>query len=223
MSTVTNHDQMRIANTVSVLNYVREFGPLTKKALQQKTGLSWGSISSITTDLIKQKIIIECQKQNPYPGRNPKDLDISSITNLLIGIDISAEGITGVLIDLKCKVIESKKIKIVIDNEQENYPELILNHIRNLISHFLNKAAKMRVIGIGLAVQGAVDSEHGISLFSPHIPGWKNIHLKAILETEFKLPILVEHDPNCMALAERWLGGINNVPNMLLIRLTHGI
>lgn len=221
---VTNHDQMRLTNTVSVLNCIREYGPLTKRELQDKTGLSWGSISSITADLLHQKIIVECQKQSPYPGRNPKDLDISNLNNLLIGIDIRAEGITGVLTDLKCQIITKQKVKVMIDNnEAKNYPELILAHIRNMINGFIAAHSSKRIIGIGLAVQGAVDAERGISLFSPHIPGWTNIHLKELLEAEFKLPTLVEHDPNCMALAERWLTGIKNVKNMLLIRLTHGI
>ncbi len=38
-----------------------------------------------------------------------------------------------------------------------------------------------------------------------------------------KLPVLVEHDPNCMALAERWLGEAREVNNLLFLRLAMGI
>ena len=63
------HDLMRSTNTLSILECIRQSGPTTKREIQDKTGLSWGAISNITTDLFNKRVISEF---NPTFGKMSK-------------------------------------------------------------------------------------------------------------------------------------------------------
>lgn len=214
------HDLMRSTNTLSLLECIRRFGPITKKEIQDRTGLSWGAISNITTDLFNKRVISEFKSTESLIGRIPSKFDISNDENLIIGVDINIEGLTAVLIDLKCRVFKTAKTSILKNGRDD-----ILEQTKQII-HYLIKDSninKQKIIGIGIAMQGAVDVERGISVFSPYFSDWKDVPVREILEKEFDIPVFVEHDPNCMALTEKWLGHANDIKNLLFIRLSMGI
>ena len=220
MMKTVKHDIMRTTNTLSLLDCIRDYGPLTKGEIQEKTGLSWGAICNIISELLKSRIISECMSTEFAVGRTPSKFDINSNDRLIIGIDINIEGLTAVLIDLKCRVLNSIRVAIM-----ENEKEEVLKQAKCIIHQLLDSTRidRDKIIGIGIAMQGTVNSDEGVSVYSPYFNNWDNIPLKDIFEKEFNLPVCVEHDPNCMAMTERWLGGAKDVKDMLFIRLSMGI
>lgn len=214
------HDLMRYTNTLSVLECIRQYGQVTKREIQEKTGLSWGAVSNIVGELLNKNVISETPSTDPIIGRTPLKYDIRSDNNLIIGVDINIEGLTAVLIDLKCRVLREIRA-VVTRNDRESVLAQVKKMIHGLIKE--SKVDKERIIGIGIAMQGAVDAEKGISIFSPYFDGWENVPVSEILEQEFHIPVCVEHDPNCMALTEKWLGSTKDVNNFLFIRLSMGI
>lgn len=214
------HDSIRNTNTLIVLESIINSGPVTKREIQEKTCLSWGAVSNITNELLRKKIIVETKSSDSSVGRTPSQLDVNSSENLIIGLDINIEGITAVLIDLKCRVLKKISQEVLKTGAED-----ILKQVKLLVHLLLqdSHAEISGIIGLGVAMQGAVDTEKGISIFSPHFPNWENVPLKDILEKEFDIPVFVEHDPNCMALSERWMGAAKGVNNLLFIRLSMGI
>jgi len=211
---------MRNSNMLTILKCIKEYGPLTKRDIQNKTGLSWGAISNITNDLLKKRIIYEFKLSESLVGRTPSQLEINDKENLIIGIDINIEGLTAVLTDLKSRILKNIKVRIKNDSKEE-----IITQAKQLIYSIMQESGVQRynILGIGVAMQGAVDIEKGISIFSPHFTDWTNVPVKGILEKEFGLPVYVEHDPNCMAMSEKWLGYAKDSKNFLFIRLSMGI
>ena len=70
---------------------------------------------------------------------------------------------------------------------------------------------------------GDIDIQNGISVFVPHFEDFSQVPVKQILEEEFGIEVMIEHDPNCMALTERYMGLAQNVNNFMFIRLSMGI
>jgi glucokinase len=54
----------------------------------------------------------------------------------------------------------------------------------------------------GVSIGGPLDSEAGVILGPPHLPGWDEVPLRALLEERLNLPVFVEHDARTGALAE---------------------
>jgi glucokinase len=55
---------------------------------------------------------------------------------------------------------------------------------------------------IGIGVPSVVDPDKGIVYDVQNIPSWKEVHLAAIVEAEFKIPVYINNDANCFAWGE---------------------
>ncbi len=101
----SNSAQMRVGNMRTLLTTIRDHGPIAKRELQQLTGPSWGSVSSLTTLLLHSRYVVAAGKQATASGRRPDELDINSGDNYIIGLDINLTGLCGVVTDMKGRIV----------------------------------------------------------------------------------------------------------------------
>lgn len=94
--------------------------------------------------------------------------------------------------------------------------------IKQLVQ-LINSQLNSQVTGIGIGVPSIVDGEKGIVYNVANISSWKEIHLKEILENEFKLPVAINNDSNCFALGEHLFGQGRPYDNMVGITIGTGI
>ena len=216
-----NHDYMRVKNLSNVFELIRSSeGLLTKRELQNKSGLCWSTISDSVAELIKNGFIVDAEFQTSKVGRPAKTYDINPNNNLLIGVDINPESYRAVVIDMQCRVIYSTT-RMMVDNDRESVIASAKAIIYDVISQSgINIES---VLGIGFALTGVVDTVNGVSLYSHHYKNWDNVPIKEIFEEEFQIPVLIEHDPNCLAIAELNIGIGKNYNHIILIRSSFGI
>jgi predicted NBD/HSP70 family sugar kinase len=79
------------------------------------------------------------------------------------------------------------------------------------------------VEGVAISSPGAVDSGTGIIGGISAVPYIHHFPIKAEWENLFGVPVSVENDANCAALAEVWLGAARDVQNALFIVIGSGI
>lgn len=133
----------------------------------------------------------------------------------LIGIDMGGSEINAGLVDLNGKVM--KKLTIPIDVKATKAK------IVDSIVFAINKLKKDKILGVGIAVAGAVDTRRGIAVAPPNLPGWKNIPLKKIVEDKAKLPVSIDNDANCFAIAEYKIGFAKKTQNLVGVLVNTGI
>ena len=95
----------------------------------------------------------------------------------------------------------------------------VLSQLSRLIEEMMNET----VDGIGIGVPSIVDSEKGIVYNVANISSWKEIHLKEILENEFKVAVAINNDSNCFALGESLYGEGQPYANMVGVTIGTGI
>lgn len=95
----------------------------------------------------------------------------------------------------------------------------VLSQLSRLIGEMMNET----VDGIGIGVPSIVDSEKGIVYNVANISSWKEIHLKEILENEFKVAVAINNDSNCFALGESLYGEGQPYANMVGVTIGTGI
>lgn len=214
------HNFMRNANALSILNYLRTNGVSTRREIQAATGLSWAAVSTITADLIAQDILIEKAPKERVSGRTPTLLDFNPRKNMSIGAEINVEGLTVVLLDLRGKVISAQEE--LLDQAEKHST---LNQMTRMIEEMLRKnhLQKKQLLGIGVSVQGSVDKEGSVSLYNHYIKDWRDVPLKDLFEDYFGVPVRVMHDPVCIALAEERERQYLTQNDFVLIRLGYGI
>ena len=61
----------------------------------------------------------------------------------------------------------------------------IMNQLFSMIDVNIYELDREKIFGIGVAMNGMVDSENGISIFSPHYD-WDNFELAKKIEEKYK-------------------------------------
>lgn len=214
------HNYMRNANALSILDYLRTNGMCTRREIQSGTGLSWAAVSTITSELLAQDILVEKEPTERASGRTPTLLDFNSRKNMSIGAEINAEGLTVVLLDIRGNVLDAKEE--ILEQAEKN---ATLNQMTRMTEEMLrrNNLQKTQLLGIGVSVQGSVDKQGAVSLYNHYIKDWRDVPLKDLFEDYFGVPVRVMHDPFCIALAEEWEKEYLRNDDFVLIRLGYGI
>lgn len=95
--------------------------------------------------------------------------------------------------------------------------------ILNQLFHIIDKMHPDQLTGIGIGVPSYVDTEHGIVYDVVNLPGWKEIHLKTLLEEQFHIPTYVNNDSNCFVLGEKHYGKAQKYSNVVGLTLGTGL
>lgn len=133
---------------------------------------------------------------------------------MYIGIDVGGTKIKGIVFD-KGNILKSIKIQSLPIKKE--FIKEIINTIKELLKEYPG------VSGIGLCFPGSVDREKGIVLSLPSLPKIKNIPIKEILTKEFNLPISIENDGKCAAIAEFLYGEGKGKRDIIALTLGTGI
>jgi predicted NBD/HSP70 family sugar kinase len=168
----------------SILNYIRENGPISRKQLSEIFNVSQAIITKITNYLIKKNLIYEKGegKSSKKGGRKPIYLEINSEKGYLMAIDVGSYQIKGVISNLNEEIL---KKEIEKTDEKD-----ILNQIIEF-SKKLTDGYKEKLIGVCIGLPGVVDIERGISIFSANLPQINGINFSNIFKKEYKVPVKV--------------------------------
>jgi glucokinase len=131
-----------------------------------------------------------------------------------IGIDLGGTNIRAGVVDRGATV---KKLSEPCKAEMPE--QAILNQLKEMISALMMPGIE----SIGVGVPSVVDVGRGIVYNVANIPSWKEVHLKAILEMEFRLPVADNNDCNCFALGEYYFGTGKMYKDMVCLALGTGV
>ena len=132
----------------------------------------------------------------------------------VIGIDLGATNIrAGLVHGSVINKIQSKRI-----NSAGSVDDVLADFYL-LIDMLIDQD----VVAIGIGVPSVVDSEKGIVYDVQHIPSWKEVSLKEILEAKYKIPVFVNNDANCFALGEYHFGKGKGKENMIGLTIGTGL
>ncbi|MFC1570930.1 ROK family protein [Candidatus Margulisiibacteriota bacterium] len=137
---------------------------------------------------------------------------------MIIGIDLGGTKIAGVLTTPSGKVLMDVQIPTEASKGKKQVIENIKKAIRTLI-----QSHKVKIKAIGIGAPGPILYDKGIVIEAPNLSGWKNVQLRQILKREFKVPVFVDNDANCAALAEAWFGAGKFVRHFIYITVSTGI
>lgn len=218
MKKYLNQQDMKDRNSTNVFRLIRQRGPLTRRQIEAETGLSWGAVSNVTAKLIEAGYIRECKEAEGSAGavgRTPIGLEADGERHFVIGVDVNRSGFHALMTNLRGEVIHSEKLPPCHGDGEE-----LLSAICDAVRVMLDYADGMNVLCIGVAMQGLVDAENGISVHFPRCNAWKDVPLAEILEERFGLPVFLEHDPNCTLYA---YSAPRRIQEAILVRIDKGI
>lgn len=138
-----------------------------------------------------------------------------------IGVDVGGTNVKVALVDAKGGIVYSDTVPTRAEMGYEYTIQNIIVAITNLMKE--SKTDKADIEGIGFGFPGQIDCNKGIVRLAPNIPGWVDIPIASIISKEFGIPVKVDNDVRCAALAELNYGAGKGVQNMICITVGTGI
>ena len=138
-----------------------------------------------------------------------------------IGVDIGGTNVKIALVDKKGEI---KHPKTVPTRAEMGY-EYTIGNITQCIKDLMVEAKITTgdIEGIGFGFPGQIDCDKGVVRILPNIPGWIDVPIAEIMQKEFNVPVKVDNDVRCMALAELNYGAGAGCKNLICITVGTGI
>jgi predicted NBD/HSP70 family sugar kinase len=206
---------------------IQNNGPLSKSQIGLSLPISKPTRYSLINSLLNDGVIKEIENGNTRSQKGSK-VDIVEDLYFSLGIDIHLRGIDFMIMDLKHQIIDYREVSNNID-EQKNVclddKDTVLDRMIKGTNKILsdNAIPKEHIISVGISDFGIIDSNEGISVFTPHIPGWKDVPLKSILNRLLPVPIYINRDANLMAIAEVAHLEEKDFDDILLVAVRRGV
>lgn len=140
---------------------------------------------------------------------------------VVIGIDLGGSAIRLSTVTQTGKLRHSKRVSISSSRDKQYIISSITTNVKELINIEKDLGNKVRAIGIGSP--GIIDMKRGIVLTSPNFKDWKDVRLKAVLEKESNLPVVLDNDANAAAYGEKWKGAGRKVNSLVCLTMGTGI
>ncbi len=222
-STGANMESVRRRNRASILKYLNDYGPTSRKDLAGVLGLTPAAVTQICSDLFAEGILVEqgINKDSGNVGRKKIFIDINYDAAYVIAINISPENTTVALTDLKGDALKKKRIKTDVAAEPKDFLIKLAKAGQKLLEEG-NAMDERKLLAVGLGIPGIVDKEKGSSVFAYGI--WKEeVAIADILSDYFDVPIYVENNVNAFAMAELLYGCGKEYDNLMVIKWGPGV
>ncbi len=142
--------------------------------------------------------------------------------HLFAGIDLGATNIKYGLVDDQGRPVYKNKLPTPNNGDAEKLFAAIARCGEMLLIEADNREAMVEDLGVG--TPGTVDIKRGMVIGAcPNIPGWVDFPLRDKLRDRLNIPIYIENDANCAALAEFEFGSGQGVQSILCLTIGTGI
>jgi glucokinase len=143
----------------------------------------------------------------PWPGP-----DVRSGV-LTVGVDVGGTSVRAGVVDVEGEVIDSAST--ATPKSDDALEAAIASTVGEL-------AARHEISAVGLALAGFIDADRGLVRFAPHL-SWRDAPVADRMAARLGVPVVVEHDANAAALAERRYGAAAGAATCVFVALGTGI
>lgn len=146
----------------------------------------------------------------PLPCIKNKNMSARTI----IGIDLGGTNVrAGIAHGRKIEAIRSARI-----NSNGTVAE-VLHELYLVTDRLMNDSVK----AIGIGVPGLVDIQEGVVYDVVNIPSWIQVPLKKLMETRYRVPVLINNDANCFVLGEHCFGKGQDYDSLIGLNIGTGL
>ena len=216
-----NAGLLKRQNRAAVLRGILGLGPLSRRALCGKTGLTASTITNIVGELIAAGLVRELGSAESGDGpvrvgRREIMLDLDPRGAAVIGGHVGMQRVVLAVGDARAGILSRARFP----TEPERGPAAVVARIAAEIPGLIERAgvSPARVRGLGMGVVGPVEPEGGVLRYSPELD-WRDVPLRELLQEATGLPTVVDSGRRGMALAEMMFGLGRGVRDFMLVHV----
>ncbi|MDB5085380.1 MAG: transcriptional regulator/sugar kinase [Bacilli bacterium] len=216
---VGSFQAMKLLNQSTVLNLIRQSGPISRSELAKLTKLTPATMTNIVGELLDSRLVIESDLGQSSGGRKPIMLKLNGSSFCVIGVYAGSRRINAIAAALDGRICAETELQAPAAPGRSEF----LAGLRRAIDEVMRKLpTQRRVLGIGVGMHGLVDPQQGRSIYAPHL-NLRDIPVKADLQGRYSLPVEVENDVRALSLGESWYGQGQGIANFICVNSGTGV
>ncbi|KAA8818597.1 ROK family transcriptional regulator [Bifidobacterium vespertilionis] len=229
--------------THTVARDIMQYGPIARTAIAQMHGLSQGTVSRITSDLMHWGVIretgaatgtgeatagdgrlpygFEPKQRTGERGRPQTALEIVSDGHVFAGVKLHDRMATGILTDARCRQL-GDAITVPCD---DSHADAVAEAIGGLVEALRSSARAQGLPdpqAMGVAIGGYV-TEAGNPVEAPFLHWHAEVDLAAMLDDRCGVPTGVFNDIDSLLLHELWFGEAIGLPRCAMVTIGAGV
>lgn len=222
-----DRDAVKRVNRNLVLNLVKSAGPLSRRDIVRRSGLSAATVTNLTAELIAEDLVHEMGPGETTRGRPPVLLRLNNRAGFVVGVKVMEDALAAVVTDLDAEVLAYRSGPLPNSPDKgrsSTTPEEAVEAIVTIVELVLGDARVDRsaVVGVGLGLAGVMDSRTGRVVFSPFF-SWTDVDLAGPLSRRVGMDVILENDVNALTIAEQWFGHGHDYDHFCVVTVGSGV
>lgn len=210
----------REQKSLSLLELIRQRGPLTRTELSQGTSFNIVTVSNYVSDFIKHGLVIERGFDVSTGGRKPILVELNAKAGFAIGVDVGPMDfpkitMRGLITDLRGTIVHQVTLPRSVqtmDQALAQAGELVRQLIKT------SPIDAKRIQGVTIGVGGILDGRAGTIRDTSHRGSRTSyLALQSRWEAEWKLPVFIANDASLAGYGEYRLGLDRQVENLVYL------
>ena len=214
-TTPASNMDVKRRNRANTLRCILSCERISQMELSQRLALSWPTILQNVKELLEMGLVQEVGQYESTGGRKAKAYAPVKDAKLAIGLDLTRNHISVVLVDLSGQVVRYQR-----KSKPFSLDDAYLQELGVLVRSVMDSPhTNETILGVGISLPGIVDSEAGILRYS-HILDLRDVLLSA-LSRHIPYPCSFINDANAAGLAEIY--GTSAVGNLVYLSLSNSV
>lgn len=189
----------------------------SRVALATELNLTQATITKLVNQLLLCGLVEETTSIETSMGRKPKRIVLKRDRFFILTARINRDYIKANLCDMHGGVLEIRHEAISSNSSPRSVMMKLIDMLREL-----KQLSSSPILGIGVALPGPLDLRNSRIKMMSGFPGWDDVDIRAVLRESLGLPVFIEQDANCGALAELWCGE-HSANNLVYITCDRGV
>ncbi len=140
--------------------------------------------------------------------------------NYAIGIDLGGTDLRAALVTRDTgEVLRHDRVR----TDHVGGPAAVIAQMVALVAHVRQGFPDSELLGVGVGSPGPLNSDEGIVMTPPNLPGWYNVPLRALLADRLGLRVELGNDANVAALGEWRFGSGRGTRHFIYVTISTGI
>ncbi len=212
LKVASNNSSLQQNNRSAVLFALSDGEVHTRAEIARDTGLTQASITNIVSAFQEVGVVHETGQVAGQLGRRSVGIKLNEEYCKVVAVKLARKSYDIAVFNWMGKI--TKHIFVPITNQMS--ATYVIKEIIDTVKDLIDSQPGIKAIGV--ALPGPYLSKRGQIALMSEFSGWDQINIREKFESNFDIPIRIEHDANAGALAE-WFYGNGIEQNDVLAHL----
>lgn len=218
----SNPERNRAHNRRVVLEVIRMHEHLGRTEIARHAQLTPQAVANIVDELLEEGLLIELGRLRSGRGQPPIQFAVNPNGPLTAGIEVAADHMVTVLLDLSGGVRGQSIVALTPDSQGPDVvPGLAAGEVQKLQATL--GAASTPLLGVGVVMPGPFEVEGMSSVGPATLPGWTGVDPALLFAKATGQQVVVENDATAAVVGERLYGAGRQLSNFCYLYFGVGL